>query len=104
MRLLSLATAAAAMLSLTASELAAQAGTRVQISGPHVYENLAVYFVHGASAGGPVPLTLEEALSKGSVKVIETGEVNELKIENTGAEGVFIQSGDIVKGGGRTVR
>ena len=35
----------------------------------------------------------------GSVKVVETGEVNELKIENTGGEPVFIQSGDIVKGG-----
>jgi hypothetical protein len=69
------------------------------ISGPHVHENLAVYFVHGASTSGPVPLTLQEALAKGSVRVIETGEVNELKVENTGSEDVFIQSGDIVKGG-----
>jgi hypothetical protein len=69
------------------------------ISGPHVHENLAVYFVHGASAPGPVPLTLQEALAKGSVRVVETGEVNELKVENTGDDDVFIQSGDIVKGG-----
>ena len=69
------------------------------ISGPHVHENLAVYFVHGPSAPGPVPLTLQEALAKGSVRVIETGEVNELKVENTGEEDIFIQSGDIVKGG-----
>ncbi len=69
------------------------------ISGPHVHENLAVYFVHGPSAAGPVPLTLQEALAKGSVRVIETGEVNELKVENTGDEDIFIQSGDIVKGG-----
>jgi hypothetical protein len=33
------------------------------------------------------------------VRVIETGEVNELKVENTGNEDVFIQAGDIVKGG-----
>ena len=46
-----------------------------------------------------MPLTLDEALGNGSVKVVETGEVNELKIENTGGEPVFIQSGDIVKGG-----
>ena len=52
-----------------------------------------------ADANGPVPLTLDEALGNGSVKVVETGEVNELKIENTGGEPVFIQSGDIVKGG-----
>ena len=33
------------------------------------------------------------------MQVIETGRVNELQIENTGAEQVFIQAGDIVKGG-----
>ena len=55
--------------------------------------------MHGPSAPGPVPLTLQEALAKGSVRVIETGEVNELKVENTGDEDMFIQSGDIVKGG-----
>jgi ARG/rhodanese/phosphatase superfamily protein len=70
-----------------------------RISGPHIHENLAVYFIHGPSAPGPVPLTLQEALDKGSVRVIETGEVNELKIENTGGDEIFIQSGDIVKGG-----
>src|SRR4029079_12695586 len=72
------------------------------ISGPHVHENLAVYFVHGESAPGPVPLTLQEALGKGSVRVIETGEVNELKVENTGDDDVFIQAGDIVKAASRT--
>jgi hypothetical protein len=46
-----------------------------------------------------VPLTLQEAFDKGSVRVLETGAVNELKIENTGTEDVFIQAGDIVKGG-----
>ena len=69
------------------------------LSGPFVHDNLAVYFIHGTSAPGAVPLTLEEALAKGAVRVFETGEVNELKIENTGSEAVFIQSGDIVKGG-----
>jgi ARG and Rhodanese-Phosphatase-superfamily-associated Protein domain len=70
-----------------------------RISGPYAHENLAVYFIHGKSAPGPVPLTLQEALEKGSVRVLETGAVNELKIENTGSEDIFIQSGDIVKGG-----
>ncbi len=83
--------------SISAQKAAADSG--VKISGPQVHDNLAVYFVHGKSAGGAVPLTLEEALEKGSVRVFETGEVNELKIENTGLEAVFIQSGDIVKGG-----
>ncbi|MBV8825278.1 MAG: hypothetical protein JO220_09870 [Hyphomicrobiales bacterium] len=70
-----------------------------RISGPVVHENLAIYFVHGKSADGPVPLTLQEALANGSAVVRETGSVNQLEVENTGNEEVFIQSGDIVKGG-----
>ena len=99
MQVQSVAIAAAAILALAVTHRSARADSDVQISGPHIHENLAVYFVHGTSANGPVPLTLAEAIGKGSVKVIETGEVNELKIENTGEEAVFIQSGDIVKGG-----
>jgi len=44
-------------------------------------------------------LTLEEALDQHKVVVYETKNVNELSIENTSDEDVFIQSGDIVKGG-----
>ena len=46
-----------------------------------------------------MPLTLDEALGKRAVKVHETGNVNELQIENLGTDEVFVQSGDIVKGG-----
>jgi hypothetical protein len=70
-----------------------------RISGPIVHENLAVYFIHGKSAPGKVPLTLEEAMAKGVVKVRETSNVNQLEIENLGLDEVFVQSGDIVKGG-----
>jgi hypothetical protein len=70
-----------------------------RISGPVVHENLQIYFVHGKSADGPVPLTLQEALANGSAVVRETGSVNQLEVENTGDSEVFIQSGDIVKGG-----
>lgn len=69
------------------------------ISAPIVHENVAVYFVRGASAAGPVPATLQEALAKGAVEVFETGNVRELQIENKGDEPVFVQFGDIVKGG-----
>jgi hypothetical protein len=92
-----LAAAAFAALGFSGGAALADPGTRV--SGPHVHANLAVYFVHGVSVGGAVPLTLQEALGKGQVQVIETGKVNELQIENTGTEQVFIQAGDIVKGG-----
>ncbi len=70
-----------------------------KLSGPFIHDNLTVYFIHGDSALGTVPLTLAEALTKGSVKVVETGSVNNLEIENTGDVDVFIQAGDIVKGG-----
>ncbi len=55
--------------------------------------------MHGKSADGPVPLTLEEALDKGAVTVHETGSVGQLAIENTGKDEVLIHAGDIVKGG-----
>ena len=71
----------------------------VRVSGPVTHENLTVYFIHGASAPGKAPLTLEEALVKRAVEVRETGNVNQLEIENRGNEPVFIQAGDIVKGG-----
>ena len=91
--------AAAALATVGASGGSAFAEQGMRVSGPHVHANLAIYFVHGASAGGAVPLTLQEALAKGQVQVIETGRVNELQIENTGGEQVFVQAGDIVKGG-----
>jgi hypothetical protein len=70
-----------------------------RVTGPVIHDNLAIYLVHGKSAAGPVPLTLDEALAKRAVKVHETGNVNELQIENLGPDEVFVQSGDIVKGG-----
>jgi hypothetical protein len=95
-----------ALLALAASSLAVmglgQNPTRAdeyRVSGPVVHANLAIYLVHGASAAGAVPLTLDEALRKGAVKVHETGTVSELQIENLGTDEVFIQAGDIVKGG-----
>ena len=77
----------------------AQTPEQPRISGPVVHENLAVYFIHGKSAPGKVPLTLEEAMAKGVVNVRETSNVNQLEIENRGVDEVFVQSGDIVKGG-----
>ena len=93
-----------ALLALAASSLAVLTlcpahADDYRVSGPVIHENLAIYLVHGKSAAGPVPLTLEEALAKRTVKVHETGNVNELQIENLGLGEVFVQSGDIVKGG-----
>jgi hypothetical protein len=79
--------------------LPALAGAGTQVSGPVAHDNLAVYFVHGSAAPGAVPMSLEEALAKGRLKVGETGSVNVLMVENVGDDEVFIQAGDIVKGG-----
>ena len=101
MRFCELAAAAASPLLLLAitGVAAAQTPTGTRLSGPLVYENLAVYFIHGKSAAGKLPLTLDEALARGVVLVRETGDVNQLEIENRGNDEVFVQSGDIVKGG-----
>ena len=70
-----------------------------RLSGPYTHENLTIFLVHGASTLKGNYLTLEEAMEAKLVKVHETDDVNELAIENVGREPVFVQSGDIVKGG-----
>ena len=85
--------------SLALIAVSAARADEYRVTGPVIHENLAIYLVRGKSAAGPVPLTLDEALGKRSVKVHETGNVNELQVENLGNDEVFVQSGDIVKGG-----
>src|SRR5581483_2872465 len=99
MRLPALAAITMSPLLLFAFSGSAQSEDGPRITGPVVHENLAIYFIHGTSAPGKVPLTLEEAMAAGVVKVRETSNVNQLEIENLGSEEVFVQSGDIVKGG-----
>lgn len=81
-----------------ASAAAAENGYR--LSGPYTQNNLAIYLIHREGrAGGPVPVTLAEAMRQGLVKVVETGNVSRLMVRNLGYREVFIQAGDIVKGG-----
>ncbi len=71
-----------------------------KISGPYSHKNLTVFLIHGDNKStAKVPLTLQEAMAQKKVKVIETGDVNQLAIQNVSNEEVFVQSGDIVKGG-----
>jgi hypothetical protein len=71
------------------------------LSGPFAHDNLQVFLVHGDSQLEPRRYaTLSEALEKGWVVVKETGNVNELGIENQSkGTTVFLNAGDIVKGG-----
>ncbi len=72
-----------------------------RLSGPYTHKNLTIYLVHGENTlPGAVPLTLEQAIKADWAFVHETGDVNELSIENRSEKlEVFVQAGDIVKGG-----
>lgn len=72
-----------------------------KISAPYTYKNLSIFLIHGKdeSNKGNI-LTLQEAMERKLFVVYETSDVNELEVENLSKEfEVFIQSGDIVKGG-----
>jgi hypothetical protein len=69
------------------------------LSGPFVHENLSIFLVHGKNLLDSNFLTLQEALEQKKVKVYETKDVNELAIQNFSEQDVYVQSGDIVKGG-----
>ena len=71
-----------------------------RISGPHTQENLTIFLIHSSRHEmGAKLLTLQEAMEQKKVVVYETGRVNELSIENLSSDNVYIQAGDMVKGG-----
>jgi hypothetical protein len=73
-----------------------------RISGPYTHDNLSIFLIHGAAKTAKPAgkyITLQEAMEQKKVVVYETGSVNELAIENLGDKDIYIQSGDIVKGG-----
>jgi hypothetical protein len=70
------------------------------VSGPYMHKNLTIFLLHGSDQSrGPAPLTLQEAMKRKLVVVRETGDVNRLTIQNRSNQDVFVQAGDIVKGG-----
>lgn len=70
-------------------------------SGPYTHDNLTVFLVHGADQLTEKNfLTLGEALEAKKAIVHETENVSQLTVQNlTSDEELFIQAGDIVKGG-----
>ena len=72
-----------------------------RVAAPLAHENLSVYFVHGPDAvQGAKVMSLQEALDQNLAVVHETSNVNQLAVENRSPDcELFIQSGDIVKGG-----
>src|ERR1043166_74050 len=66
------------------------------IRGPHTHGNLSVYFIHGPDKlHGQRVMTLQSALAQNQA-VVREGAVT---MDNHGAVPVFIQAGDIIKGG-----
>jgi hypothetical protein len=79
--------------------------TTSALKGKHLghvseYKNLKIYLIEGAGTlNNKQYLTLDQAMEKKKATVIETGNVNELSIDNLSGDYIFIHSGDIVKGG-----
>lgn len=73
--------------------------TNYRLTGPYTHNNLTVFLVHGKDQTTRTFLTLQEALAQKKVRVYETKEVNELAIQNLSTENIYVQAGDIVRGG-----
>ncbi len=72
-----------------------------RISAPYSHKNLTIFLIHGKNETSRTNiLTLQEAMERQILRVYETSDVNALAVENVSKVfDVFIQSGDIVKGG-----
>ena len=71
-----------------------------RVSGPYRHDNLDIYLIHGAGGGEKRKMTtLGDALAQKKVIVRETQTVSQLTIENVSSDVVYVQAGDIVKGG-----
>lgn len=70
-----------------------------RLSGPYAHKNLTVFLIHGKDQTNKTFLTLQEALAQKKVRVYETKEVNELAIRNLSNQDIYVQAGDIVRGG-----
>lgn len=73
----------------------------LKLTGPYSHKNLTIFLLHGPDTIKDLHLlTLAEALKEKKVVIRETGNVNELAVQNLSKDSdIFIQSGDIVKGG-----
>jgi hypothetical protein len=98
---LTLACATTAQVQQHQTDTGATAAADYTVSGPYTHKNLSVFLIRAKdkAADGKNYLTLHEALEQKKIVVYETRNVNELSIENVSGEEVFVQSGDIVKGG-----
>ncbi len=78
---------------------ASDGSSNYRLSGPYTHGNLTVFLVHGKDLTSKTFLTLQEALAQKKVRVYETKDVNELAIRNLSNQDIYVQAGDIVRGG-----
>ena len=83
----------------TKGQDASAAQSSYRLSGPYIHNNLTVFLVHGKDLTNKTFLTLQEALAQKKVRVYETKDVNELAIRNLSNQDIYVQAGDIVRGG-----
>ena len=67
--------------------------------GPFTHDNLTLYVLRGPDTTTQELVTLDEALAAKSITVRETSEVNQLTVQNKGKKAIYMQAGEIVKGG-----
>ena len=93
--------AAVALLVFALANIAFSQAPAYRVSQAYSHKNLTIFLIHGKNETSRTNIiTLPEALERRLFRVYETSEVNELMVENISKEfDVFIQSGDIVKGG-----
>jgi hypothetical protein len=74
---------------------------QLEVSGPFVYENLAVFLIHSDQNDDREYITLDQGLKDDVVKVSEKkqAQVQELEIDNQSDKYLFLQEGDRVSGG-----
>ena len=83
----------------TTGQDATNGSSSYRLSGPYTHGNLTVFLVHGKDSTRKTFLTLQEALAQKKVRVYETRDVNELAIRNLSNQDIYVQAGDIVRGG-----
>src|SRR3989339_1451366 len=75
----------------------------IEISQPYIHKNMTLFIISKPQDNKPATnyITLDEGITQGKVKILEkeNAEVERLEIENNSDLPLFLQSGDIVKGG-----
>ena len=76
---------------------AALAAKDYELTGPHAHGNLAIFLIHGEDQAKNLKImTLQEGIERGVAVVHDRGV---LTVDNRSNTPLFIQAGDIVKGG-----